>query len=94
MPGELQGSDQDPDCEAEASRGQGWVCREVCSETSEGGDDVDDQSDDDDDDGGDDDDESESEDLDDGDDDNGVKQVIVQAKFAEKWVAWRKFLKI
>ena len=35
--GELQGADQDPDGQAEASRGEGGVCWEVCPETAERG---------------------------------------------------------
>ena len=33
----LQGEHQEPDGEAEASRGQSWVCRQVGAETAEGG---------------------------------------------------------
>ena len=35
--GQLQGADQDSDGQAEASRGKGWVCWEVCPETAERG---------------------------------------------------------
>ena len=34
---DVQGADQDPECQAEAGRGQGWVCWQVCPETAEGG---------------------------------------------------------
>ena len=34
---DLQGADQDPECQAEAGRGSCWVRWEVCAETAEGG---------------------------------------------------------
>merc|ERR1712210_194457 len=34
---DLQGADQDPDCQAEAGRGPCRVCREVSAEAAEGG---------------------------------------------------------
>ena len=34
---DVQGADQDPECQAEAGRGQGWVCWQVSAETAEGG---------------------------------------------------------